>query len=211
MCGPMAVPLAIAGAGMAASAGSSYMGQRSQNKQMASIQRQRNQEAEAERIRQRVFQDQAGAEMARVLPQVTNPQTLADAMGMREAAARSATRPTGNDYKPAPQSAPAVVTNEIDRQRDKGAKRATSTATAKARLSAYGDQGAQQGVALTRAGQRISGINDASRGSAGSLLVRPTLKGSSLPDRACRRPRRRPWRCSGTSGCRTRHGWRSRS
>lgn len=170
MCGPAAIPLAISAAGAAASAVGSYSNANNQQAQLAATQRRRNQEAEAERIRQRAFQDEASAEMARVLPQVANPQTLADAIGMRTAAAEQVTRaPAAGEYRPTPQSAPAVVTNEVDRQRSKGAKRASSTATAKAKLSAYGDQQAGNSLAMTGAARRIAGITDASRGSAAIL------------------------------------------
>ena len=169
MCGPAAVPLAIAAAGAAASAGGSYMNAKAENKRTnAGYKASRNQ-AEAERIRQRAFQQQGDEVMRQAVPAATSPQTLADAIGMREAGVQQVVQPTRNEYAPTPQSTPNVVNSEIDRQSNKSVAKVGRNAQAQGRLLAFGDADSARGRTMNRSGQKLTSINDASRNSAALL------------------------------------------
>ena len=156
MCGPAAVPLAIAAAGAAASAGGSYMNAKAENKRTnAGYKASRNQ-AEAERIRQRAFQQQGDEVMRQAVPAATSPQTLADAIGMREAGVQQVVQPTRNEYAPTPQSTPNVVNSEIDRQSNKSVAKVGRNAQAQGRLLAFGDADSARGRTMNRSGDHLA-------------------------------------------------------
>lgn len=163
----------VTATGLALSLGGTVLGGMEQSKNTKRMVQARNDAAEAEMIRQRAFQDEAGSTFADTLG-TFQPQRQAEALeqSQQKRTQQIQDRPLSDAGSvPLAGSAPSVVRENLASTFGEANTRARNDATRLGRLSGYDDFLFGNNINLSRSGGRLGEISSFARGSAGLLPV----------------------------------------
>jgi hypothetical protein len=124
--------------------------------------------SEAERIRQKGFQQQAQTTLDNTMQKFQVPsqtQAIADTATQRETSLQG-TQAQPGDYAPTNNNEPTVVKSDIAQRMADAVAQGKREVMSRAKLGAYGQNQNQNAIALGRSGQDIGQMADFSRGSA---------------------------------------------
>lgn len=159
------------GVGMALSAAGAMVNAKEQQSNQNRMVAARQDAAQAERIRQKAFQEENAPIFTGQLEAQSRPQqdqALANAQTARQADAQTAVADASSYGIVAP-SAPGAISSNLSRVVQNAVDKARKQTAAGGNLAAWGDVGLNTKMGMSDAANKISMINDFSRGSANLL------------------------------------------
>lgn len=165
MCDPVSIGVAVASTAL--SAGGAMLNQREEQKNQQRMMDAARGAAEAERIRQQGYQDQATPVFNQSLDANAKDKQLAN-LAADQAKRVEATKSNvsqSSEYNPPLASAPSVVNSEIGRKMAEALTKANTNATNKANLNAWGDLSLGNKLAFADSNNQLNTINNFSKGS----------------------------------------------